>query len=224
MGFNANELATINKGNVILTSDDFGLSKIYNREILMAIQSDLLSSVSVMVNGRIVKQQPQVLSLLALAQEKNVSLGLHLEIDINENNIKALCLRQWNKFIEILGVEPNYIDIHKDHLFAVHYNDIANFCIEKNVAFRKYKETTVQLKAPDDMFMASSNSLLNLENKLKALKANETLELVFHIGVYDETVTSSLNKERAEDRTKLEGVHQIISKLGLNVVSYHQLK
>jgi len=211
-------------GNVILTSDDFGLSKIYNREILMAIQSDLLSSVSVMVNGHIIKQQQQVLSLIELAQEKNVSLGLHLEIDGNEKNIKELCIKQWNKFVEILGLEPNYIDIHKDHLFTVHYNDIANFCIEKNVAFRKYKETTVQLKAPDDMYMASSSSLLNLENKLKALKAGETLELVFHIGMYDENVTSSLNKERAEDRTKLESVHKIINVLGLNVVSYNQLK
>jgi predicted glycoside hydrolase/deacetylase ChbG (UPF0249 family) len=224
MGFNANQLATLNKGNVILTSDDFGLSKIYNREILMAIQSDLLSSVSVMVNGNIAKQQQQVLTLLSLAEEKNLSLGLHLEINANENNIKNLCLDQWNAFVAILGVEPNYIDIHKDHLFTAHYNDIASFCVEKNVAFRKYKETTVQLKAPDDMYMASSNSLSNLENKLKALKANETLELVFHIGVYDENVTSSLNKERAEDRTKLEVVHQIINQLGLTVVSYNQLK
>ena len=211
-------------GNVILTSDDFGLSKIYNREILMAIQSDLLSSVSVMVDGHIVKQQQQVSSLLELAEEKNVSLGLHLEIDSNENDIKNLCLRQWNKFVEVLGVEPDYIDIHKDHLFTIHYNDIANFCIEKNVAFRRYKETTVKLKAPDEMYMASSNSLLNLENKLKSVKENETLELVFHIGMYDENVKSSLNKERAEDRTKLESVHEIINELGLNVVSYNQLK
>ena len=221
---NANQLATLNKGNVILTSDDFGLSKIYNREILMAIQSDLLSSVSVMVNGSIAKQQQQVSTLVALAEEKNVSLGLHLEIGSDEKEIKTLCLTQWNKFVDVLGVEPDYIDIHKDHLFRVHYDAIASFCIEKNVAFRKYKETTVQLKAPDDMFMASLNSLSNLEHKLRALKANETLELVFHIGVYDENVISSLNKERAEDRTKLEWVHQLIHQLGINVVSYNQLK
>ncbi|WP_299568830.1 ChbG/HpnK family deacetylase [uncultured Pedobacter sp.] len=211
-------------GNIILTSDDFGLSKIYNREILMAIESDLLSSVSVMVNGHIVKQQNQVDSLVALAKEKNISLGLHLEISTNEKDIKTLCVNQWDKFVAIVGVKPDYIDIHKDHLFTEHYNDIAGFCIEKNVAFRKYKETTVALKAPDDMFMASSSSLTNLETKLRALKADDTLELVFHIGVYDENVKSSLNKERAEDRVKLEWVHQVINELGLKVVSYHQLK
>ena len=211
-------------GNVILTSDDFGLSKIYNREILTAIESDLLSSVSVMVNGHILKQQNQVDNLVALAEEKNISLGLHLEISTNENDIENLCVNQWDKFVAIVGVEPDYIDIHKDHLFTKHYNDIAGFCIEKNVAFRKYKETTVALKAPDDMFMASSSSLTNLETKLRALRPDDTLELVFHIGVYDENVKSSLNKERAEDRIKLEWVHGVINELGLKVVSYHQLK
>ncbi|RZL46766.1 MAG: ChbG/HpnK family deacetylase [Pedobacter sp.] len=211
-------------GNIILTSDDFGLSKIYNREILLAIQSDLLSSVSIMVNGHIIKQQQQVLTLVSLAKEKNISLGLHLEISDNENDIKQLCHNQWDKFVAIVGVKPDYIDIHKDHLFRKFYNDIASFCVKKGVAFRKYKETTVQLKAPDDMFMASSNSLTNLEAKLKELKPNETLELVFHIGMYDENVISSLNKERAEDRAKLEWAHEIINELGLKVVSYNQLK
>ena len=211
-------------GNIILTSDDFGLSAIYNREILIAIQSDLLSSVSIMVDGHIAKQQQQVSNLLTLAKEKNLSLGLHLEIPAQVNSILQLCQQQWNQFIDVLGVKPDYIDIHKDHLFRIYYNEIANFCVDKNVAFRKYKETTVKLKAPDDLFIASSSSLSKMENKLKDIKAGETLEMVFHIGVYDENVVSSLNKERAEDRIKLEWVHEMIHKLGLKVVSYNNLK
>ncbi len=211
-------------GNIILTSDDFGLSKVYNREILKAIESDLLSSVSVMVKGHIARQQEQVSYLLVLSAQKNVSLGLHLEISQDVDHIHHLCVQQWNKFVEIMGMKPDYIDIHKDHLFSAYYNDIADFCIEKNVAFRKYKETQVKLVAPDDMIMASSNSLLLLENKLNNVKDGQTLELVFHIGVYDENVVSSLNKERAEDRAKLESVHQIINKLGLKVVNYNHLK
>ena len=211
-------------GNIILTSDDFGLSKIYNREILKAIQSDLLSSVSIMVKGHITNQQQQVTNLLALANEKNISLGLHLEIKLGEGNIQELCIQQWNKFLAVMQREPDYIDIHKDHLFVDHYDTIASFCVIKNVAFRKYKETTVKLKAPDDMFMASTSNLFNLEAKLNELKPGETLELVFHIGMYDENVISSLNKERAEDRVKLEWVHEIINKLGLKVISYNHLK
>jgi len=211
-------------GNIILTSDDFGLSKIYNREILLALQSDLLTSVSIMVDGHLFRQQQQVLTLKLLAKEKNVSLGLHLEIGINQRDIRELCLNQWNKFINILGLEPDYIDIHKDHLFRNHYDDIAGFCIEKKVAFRKYKETTVKLKAPDDMFIASSESLNSIEERLNVMKSNETLEMVFHLGMYDEDVVSSLNKERAEDRKKLEWAHQVINKLGLKLMSYNQLK
>ena len=211
-------------GNIILTSDDFGLSKIYNREILRALHSDLLTSVSIMVDGHLFRQQQQVLTLKLLAKEKNVSLGLHLEIGINQRDIRELCLNQWNKFINILGLEPDYIDIHKDHLFRDHYDDIAGFCIEKKVAFRKYKETTVKLKAPDDMFIASSESLNSIEERLNVMKSNETLEMVFHLGMYDEDVVSSLNKERAEDRKKLEWAHQVINKLGLKLMSYNQLK
>lgn len=211
-------------GNIILTSDDFGLSKIYNREILLALQSDLLTSVSIMVDGHLFRQQQQVLTLKLLAKEKNISLGLHLEIGINQRDIRELCLSQWNKFINILGLEPDYIDIHKDHLFRNHYDDIAGFCIEKKVAFRKYKETTVKLKAPDDMFIASSESLNSIEERLNVMKSNETLEMVFHLGMYDENVVSSLNKERAEDRKKLEWAHQVINKLGLKLMSYNQLK
>ncbi len=211
-------------GNIILTSDDFGLSKIYNREILKAIQSDLLSSVSIMVKGHITNQEQQVTNLLVLAKEKNISLGLHLEIKLGEEDIQELCTQQWNKFLAVMQREPDYIDIHKDHLFIAYYDTIASFCVVKNVAFRKYKETTVQLKAPDDMFMASTSNLFNLEAKLNELKPGKTLELVFHIGMYDENVISSLNKERAEDRVKLEWVHEIINKLGLKVVSYNYLK
>ncbi|RZJ87342.1 MULTISPECIES: ChbG/HpnK family deacetylase [Pedobacter] len=211
-------------GNIILTSDDFGLSKIYNREILLALQSDLLTSVSIMVNGQLSRQQKQVLSLKLLAKEKNISLGLHLEIESNEIDIKQLCLNQWHEFVNILGLEPDYIDIHKDHLFRNHYDDIAEFCVEKHVAFRKYKETTIQLKAPDDMFIASSESLNNIEERLNVIKSDETLEMVFHLGMYDEDVVSSLNKERAEDRKKLEWAHQVINKLGLKIMSYNELK
>ncbi|WP_157255665.1 ChbG/HpnK family deacetylase [Pedobacter sp. Leaf41] len=211
-------------GNIILTSDDFGLSKIYNREILRALQSDLLTSVSIMVDGHLFRQQQQVLMLKLLAKEKNISLGLHLEIGINQIDIRELCLNQWNRFINILGLEPDYIDIHKDHLFRNHYDDIAGFCIEKKVAFRKYKETTVKLKAPDDMFIASSESLNSIEERLNVMKSNETLEMVFHLGMYDEDVVSSLNKERAEDRKRLEWAHEVINKLGLKLMSYNQLK
>lgn len=209
-------------GNIILTSDDFGLSKIYNREIISAIVSNLLSSVSIMVEGQIVNQQQQVGELLNLTEQQKISLGLHLEINDHEI-IEELCNRQWTSFLAIIGREPDYVDIHKDHLFPHLYDAIANFCIERNVAFRKYKETTVPVNTPDDMYMASSKSLIDLSNRLNDINDNETLELVFHIGVYDENVKSSLNKERSEDRIKLEEAHQMIQKLGLNIVSYHHL-
>lgn len=211
-------------GNIILTSDDFGLSKIYNREILLALQSGLLTSVSIMVNGHLTRQEQQVLSLKLLAQEKNISLGLHLEIGANEKDIMQMCHNQWNKFTDILGLAPDYIDIHKDHLFKHYYDVIADFCIEKQAAFRKYKETTVKLKAPDDMFIASTKSLDTIEERLKVIKSNETLEMIFHLGMYDEDVVSSLNKERAEDRKKLEWAHQVINRLGHKLISYNQLK
>ncbi|RZK43415.1 MAG: ChbG/HpnK family deacetylase [Pedobacter sp.] len=225
MEFKANELAIHKTGNVILTSDDFGLSKIYNHEILVAIQSNLLSSVSVMVDRYMVSQRTQFDQLLDLSKERNVSLGLHLELPEKKiDNVTALCEAQWTKFESLLnGIKPHYIDIHKHHLFVAHFDEIAQYCLKKNVAFRRYPQTTVSCFSPDDMFMVYSSTSETMISKLLEMKEGSSLELVFHLGAYDDSVKSSLNRERVEDGIKLDTAFQLVTSQKKMIISYKDL-
>ena len=206
--------------SVILTSDDFGMSAIYNAEIINAVGAGWLSSVSVMVNRGALQDQ-QVSELVKLYQDKQISLGLHLEIE--GKNILEQCTDQWNKYIAVIGMVPDYIDIHKDHFFKSDYNTVANFCLLKNVSFRKYTETSVQVKCPDNTFIASYMDLDDVLEQLDIVKQGECFEIVFHIGAFDETVSSTLNREREDDLVKLMSVRREMDNKGIKLINYKMI-
>jgi len=208
--------------NVILTSDDFGMSTVYNKEMLRAIQEGWLSSISVMVERSIHRQRPQVESLMKLYALQKISLGLHLEINANENTYDQ-CASQWQKFGDITGHTPDYVDIHKDHLFKDVYDEVAAFCLEKEVPFRKYKETSVAVKSPYETLNASYLELDDVLQRIGSIKRNEPIEIVFHIGSHDEGITSSLNKERENDMHKLQSIFKEVTTKGIRLINYKML-
>jgi predicted glycoside hydrolase/deacetylase ChbG (UPF0249 family) len=205
---------------VILTSDDFGMSAIYNAEIINAVQAGWLSSVSVMVNSGALNET-QVAALMDLYADKMLSLGLHLVLD--GPDIPGQCAAQWDCFVAITGIAPDYIDIHKDHLFKSHYDTIAVFCQEKGVHFRKYPETTVPVSGPDHTLIASYVQLNDILNYLRLVKAGGCSEIVFHIGSYDKNVPSSLNREREEDLVKLITVRREMEHRKIELINYKML-
>ena len=208
--------------NVILTSDDFGMSTVYNKEMLRAIQEGWLSSISVMVERNIHRQRQQVEALMKLYALQKISLGLHLEVNPQED-IYNQCLSQWQKFNDITGHTPDYVDIHKDHLYKNVYDVVAAFCLDKRVPFRKYKETSVQVKSPFETLNASYLELDEVLGRIATLKRNEPIEIVFHIGSHDEGITSSLNKERENDMHKLQSVFKEVTTKGIRLINYKML-
>ena len=208
--------------NVILTSDDFGMSAVYNTEMLRAIEEGWLSSVSVMVERNIHRQGTQVAALMKLYTLQQISLGLHLEIHERED-IYDQCVIQWQKFEDITGHTPDYIDIHKDHLFKNVYDAVAAFCLHKQVPFRKYKETSLPVKSPVETLHASYLELDEVLQRIGSLKRNEPVEIVFHIGSHDAGITSSLNKERENDMRKLQSVFNEMTSRGISLVNYKML-
>ena len=212
----------MNMANVILTSDDFGMSNIYNTEMLAAISAGWLSSISVMVERNIARQEKQVSALLELYSKKHLSLGLHLEIS-SEKKVYAQCVSQWKKFLEITGKTPDYIDIHKDHLFRSTFDFVAAFCKEKNVGFRKYMETNVLVRSPQETLNASYLELDQVLGRLSKLESGEVIEIVFHIGSHDAAITSALNRERENDMAKLESVFNEVTNKGINLVNYKMI-
>ena len=58
---------------VIITADDFGMSTVFNSEILKFADMKMISSVSVMVNRNIVKQKKHIKLLIDIARKSNFS-------------------------------------------------------------------------------------------------------------------------------------------------------
>jgi predicted glycoside hydrolase/deacetylase ChbG (UPF0249 family) len=206
---------------LILTSDDFGLSKVYNERMIEMLQSNFLSSISILVDQETPDQQNQFVEVIKMYFKKNFSLGLHLEIVEASNETSFQ--RQWDKFEKLLSTTPDYIDVHKGHFQNVTFNTIAEFCLKKGVSFRKYKETTVNVNSPASSLTATFKNLDNIKEWIDNFENGLTYELVFHIGSFDPDSKSSLNKEREQDIEKLKQVHQFISDKNISVVNYKSL-
>ena len=206
---------------MILTSDDFGMSLIFNKKIIELIKMGYLSSVSIMINRYTLEQTRQFDSILSYYKQNKISLGLHLEI--SEQNVISECQKQWNKFISIFGFKPNYIDIHKGKLIKNVHDLIANFCLSKNICFRKYLKTKVNTYSPTKSFVSTNKSLKSLINIIDNLKHENIYELIFHIGLFDPKCKSNLNKGREKDIEKLKYIFKYIMKKKIKIVNYKKL-
>lgn len=207
---------------VILTSDDFGLSRVYNEKILEMLSAHgYLSSVSVMVNRISVDQMFQVKELIKIYRRKDISIGLHLELS-NVNYITEL-QEQFSLFEIHFGFSPDYLDIHKSSCFKGDYNLLAEYCNLKHVAFRKYQFTTIAVASPTRSILATNMADDDLEKNILNFENNKIYEVIFHIGTYDPCSKSKLNKERELDIVKLANVCQWIEKLKLELVNYKSL-
>ena len=65
---------------LIINADDLGMSQIFNEVILDLIKKDLIHSTTVMVDWVTDNQKEQFDELIAISKNKNLSVGLHLEI------------------------------------------------------------------------------------------------------------------------------------------------
>lgn len=207
---------------IILTSDDFGLSPVFNEKILEMLEANYLTSTSVMVKRISAKQLYQINELISINKSKNISIGLHLELPeidyINEVQLQ-FCL-----FEKYFGFPPDYIDLHKNSHFKGDYNKLAKFCNSKHIAFRKYPLTTYPVASPTLSITATNLNIESLEKTIEGFKNNKTYEIIFHIGVYDPNSKSKLNKERELDISKLIYINQLIKQRRMTLANYKSLK
>lgn len=207
---------------VILTSDDFGLSQIFNEKIIEMLEFGYLTSLSVMIN-RITKEQTlQVQKLKDIYKNEDISIGLHLELSeldfLNEVNI------QWTLFETIFEFCPDYIDLHKSNAFMGNYNEIAKFCNSKNIPFRKYSSTSTPVISPVFSIVTTHESIIKIKEIIDNFEKNKIYELIFHIGVYDSNSKSRLNKERELDIEKLIEINQFLKEKRIELTNYNSLK
>jgi chitin disaccharide deacetylase len=97
---------------LIVTGDDFGMSRGINRGIVQAHRDGILTSASLLVNW------PASEEAAALGREcPTLSLGLHLEVDIDTIDpidVPVQLERQLGRFRELAGAAPTHVDSHHD--------------------------------------------------------------------------------------------------------------
>jgi predicted glycoside hydrolase/deacetylase ChbG (UPF0249 family) len=95
---------------LIVTADDFGISRGINSGIVEAHLRGVVTSTSLMVD------RPACEEAVALARQcPRLSLGLHLELDeVDPKNVPAEIERQQMRFVELVGSAPTHVDTHHD--------------------------------------------------------------------------------------------------------------
>jgi chitin disaccharide deacetylase len=95
---------------LIVTADDFGISRGINSGIVEAHLRGVVTSTSLMVD------RPASEEAVALARQcPRLSLGLHLELDgVDPSNVPAEIERQQMRFVELVGSAPTHVDTHHD--------------------------------------------------------------------------------------------------------------
>jgi predicted glycoside hydrolase/deacetylase ChbG (UPF0249 family) len=95
---------------LIVTGDDFGITRGVNRGIVEAHRDGILTSASLMVD------RPACEEAVTLAHRyPTLSLGLHLELDPKDRErVPAELERQIARFEELAGAAPTHVDTHQD--------------------------------------------------------------------------------------------------------------
>ena len=95
---------------LIVTGDDFGITRGINRGIVQAHRNGILTSTSLMVD------RPACEEAVTLARQcSTLSLGLHLELEeVEPERVPAELERQLARFQVLVGATPTHVDSHHD--------------------------------------------------------------------------------------------------------------
>lgn len=145
--------------NLILSADDFGKSKIANKNILALVDKKLLERVSIFANGTFSKEE--IKKLL----ESDVKLDIHLELQWDHGARKGLLVRsllfiwriiarktsarkvekdwnqQINKFKKIFGKNPDGLNSHEHvHFFPPYFKIALELCKKYKIPYVRFGE------------------------------------------------------------------------------------
>jgi len=206
---------------LIISADDFGMSKVFNKVILDLIRDKMIISTTVMMNRGIENHQDQIKELIELSKDMNLSIGLHLEF-LN-NNYKEETQKQFNKFLDIFKFNPSHIDIHKAVILPESIQIVADFCKQRKLPCRNKGNDYDYYKSTDEpSFHATNKSFNEIEDEVKTFEDGKYYEILFHPGKYDPNSKSELNKEREKDIGKVIKLNALLPKYNIKLVNYSE--
>lgn len=207
---------------LIINADDFGMSQIFNEVILDLIKKDLIRSTTVMINRVTDNQKKQFDELIALFKNKNLSVGLHLELKNSDypSQIKS----QYQKFKDTLGFNPSHVDIHKAHSLIDSFSDVAEFCRKNNLPLRNSGVLHEGIKTTSaKAFFGTIDDFEKINEWIKTFEDEKYYEILFHPGKFDPSCKSSLNQDRERDVEHIKNLNKLLEENNIQVVSFLDL-
>jgi predicted glycoside hydrolase/deacetylase ChbG (UPF0249 family) len=208
---------------IIINADDFGLSKIFNEKILELLEKGYLKSTTFMVNRITEDQKPQLIRLKKLVEENKISVGLHVEFNL-EKPLDSQIEEQFKKFKKILGFTPSHVDYHKGGGNLSWVNAVNKFGEKKGLPVRHMEIIPKTKRTTYSVLKTKSFGIKNIHKFLETMKDNESCEVYCHPGEYDPDCKSSLNEARKEDYLAVIELHKYLSKhKNIKNISYNEL-
>jgi predicted glycoside hydrolase/deacetylase ChbG (UPF0249 family) len=208
---------------VILSADDFGISRVYNDKILDLLKSGISLSTSVMVNSVTPEQADQVAELADLARSGRVGVGVHLELDPMKP-ITPQVEDRYGKFNSILGFKPSHVDPHIDYdMGEVRYSkpalwwginaEIDRFAAEQGIPFRNMGVPDLKLKSRSttkERYFPARQKWDEIAAYVNGMTDGESYDMMFHPGAADPNRPSGLDRKR--DYSNAIKVHEMLKR------------
>ena len=191
--------------NIIINSDDFGISESANQAIVALHKKGVLSSASLMVD------MPCAEAAAAIAKKQNIPVGLHFNLTVGPSakykgrldferslmfgqvrirSLKKELMRQYEKFLSF-GLTPTHLDTHQHiHNWPLIFPVFARFAKKHKIPIRLILEKPIfnkydKPKLSDlkhlirKMFLLACGYLNLITAKLLRVKTNRSLTSVF---------------------------------------------
>lgn len=209
---------------LIVTADDFGISRGVTRGIVEAHREGILTSTSLMVS------RPAAVEAAALGHAcPALSVGLHLELDPGAPDLPTQLDRQVDRFTELVGAPPTHVDshhdVHRDPRVLPHvraWADRFSVPVRGWSAVRHLPKFYGQWGGETHLEQISVAGLLRL---LDAELGPGVTELTCHAGYVDAGLASSYTVEReAELRTLCDPrVRPALAERGIRLAGFRDL-
>jgi len=210
---------------LIVTADDFGISRGVNRGIVEAHRAGILTSTSLMVNRPASAEAADVGRACPA-----LSVGLHLELDADtREDVPTALLRQLDRFGHLVGAPPTHLDshhdVHRNPRLQPHVQTLAR-CL--GVPLRGYCHVRHLSKFYGQWGGETHLEQVSVDGLLRLLDAElgpGVTELTCHAGYVDEGLASSYTVEReAEVRTLCDPrVRQALVERGILLAGFRDL-
>lgn len=204
---------------LIVNADDFGYSPGVNKGIIEAHKDGIVTSTSVMVDSVAANEAKELLKYPKL------SIGLHY-VPSNSDTIENQLDHQISKFIQVIGVPPTHIDIHKIKQDDISLKDaVISYAKEHNIRARYSGEA----KFIDSFFGPHAKGDVSVNQLIKSIDeaTDDINELMCHVGYSDKFLQShsSYNDLRESELKSIcdPRIKKHIESTGITLVNWRQI-